>query len=365
MNADPPLDEGASRSPRIGLVLGAGGVVGGAFHAGVLAAIEHATGWDPRGADVVVGTSAGSISGSMLRAGVSAQDLLARAQGRPLSAAGQRLLAPAGVPFSPPSSSGPGVARSAGDIAAILLRAAARPFSARPVALIAGLLPEGTIGTDEIAFGVAAVMRSPWPSDPLYVCAVRRRDGRRVVFGRDRVAPLPLAVSASCAIPGFFRSVEIDGDEYIDGGVHSPTNADLLRDWPSDGPAGSGSGPAGSASGPAGSTSGPLGSASGPLDLVIVSSPMSIRGSGLRSVVDQPIRRWARTLLDLELLKLRRRGIPTLALQPAVEDLAFIGPDAMDVERRGIAAARAFTATLAFLTRADVAARLRLLGGAP
>ena len=347
MNADPPLDEGASRSPRIGLVLGAGGVVGGAFHAGVLAAIEHATGWDPRGADVVVGTSAGSISGSMLRAGVSAQDLLARAQGRPLSAAGQRLLAPAGVPFSPPSSSGPGVARSAGDIAAILLRAAARPFSARPVALIAGLLPEGTIGTDEIAFGVAAVMRSPWPSDPLYVCAVRRRDGRRVVFGRDRVAPLPLAVSASCAIPGFFRSVEIDGDEYIDGGVHSPTNADLLRDWPSDGPAGS------------------TGSASGPLDLVIVSSPMSIRGSGLRSVVDQPIRRWARTLLDLELLKLRRRGIPTLALQPAVEDLAFIGPDAMDVERRGIAAARAFTATLAFLTRADVAARLRLLGGAP
>ena len=59
-------------APRIGLVLGAGGVAGGAFHAGVLAALEEATGWDPRTAAVVVGTSAGSITGATLRAGLPA-----------------------------------------------------------------------------------------------------------------------------------------------------------------------------------------------------------------------------------------------------------------------------------------------------
>ncbi len=44
---------------RVGLVLGAGGVVGQAYHAGVLAVLEHDFGFDPRAVDVIVGTSAG------------------------------------------------------------------------------------------------------------------------------------------------------------------------------------------------------------------------------------------------------------------------------------------------------------------
>ncbi|MPY93695.1 MAG: patatin-like phospholipase family protein, partial [Acidimicrobiia bacterium] len=55
---------------RVALVLGAGGTVGHAYHAGTLAALGELTGWDARHADVVVGTSAGSIVGAMLRAGV-------------------------------------------------------------------------------------------------------------------------------------------------------------------------------------------------------------------------------------------------------------------------------------------------------
>ena len=58
---------------RIGLVLGAGGAVGHAFHAGVLAALADETGWDAREAEVVVGTSAGSVVGALLRAGMSAK----------------------------------------------------------------------------------------------------------------------------------------------------------------------------------------------------------------------------------------------------------------------------------------------------
>ena len=62
--------------------------------------------------------------------------------------------------------------------------------------------------------------------------AVRLRDGKRVVFGRPDAPDVPVgqAVAASCAVPGYFRPVSIDGRRYIDGSVRSLTNADLLGD---------------------------------------------------------------------------------------------------------------------------------------
>ena len=76
---------------RVGLVLGAGGVVGQAYHSGVLAALEHDLGWDPRTAEVIVGTSAGSITGALLRNGVPASELAAWSVRAPLSAEGALL----------------------------------------------------------------------------------------------------------------------------------------------------------------------------------------------------------------------------------------------------------------------------------
>ena len=35
------------------------------------------------------------------------------------------------------------------------------------------------------------------------------------------------AVAASCAIPGFYHPVEIDGRRYVDGGMRSTSNLDL------------------------------------------------------------------------------------------------------------------------------------------
>src|SRR5215218_143482 len=70
---------------RVGLVLGAGGVVGQAYHSGVLAVLEHDFGFDARTADMIVGTSAGSITGTLLRLGVSAEDLAAWTVKAPLS----------------------------------------------------------------------------------------------------------------------------------------------------------------------------------------------------------------------------------------------------------------------------------------
>jgi len=319
-------------APRIGLVLGAGGVAGGAFHAGVLAALEESLGWDPRRADVIVGTSAGSITGATLRAGLSATDLLRRAQDRPLSAEGARLLRGLGAYAPPPSRSSPrerGPHRARGDIAATLARAVARPFSARPFALFAGLMPEGTIGTEFISESLATLHPSGWTGEPLWICAVRQRDGRLVVFGRDQEPAVADAVAASCAIPSFFRPVVIDGEPYIDGGVHSPTNADVLgRDDDT--------------------------------ELVIISSPMSHAGSIRRAGVN-PVRRWSRVLLDAEAFRLRRRGVHVVAFQPTDEDMAGMGANAMDPRRRAAIARQARASTLRRLERADTRDRLEPL----
>src|SRR5580658_7949169 len=80
------------RGPAVGLVLGAGGIVGQAYQAGVLAALQREIGWDPREANIIVGTSAGSITGAALRCGVPATDLAASIYGVPTSRRGGALL---------------------------------------------------------------------------------------------------------------------------------------------------------------------------------------------------------------------------------------------------------------------------------
>ena len=67
------------------MVLGGGGVVGQAYHSAVLAVLQHDHGFDARTADMIVGTSAGSITGTLLRLGVSPRDLAAWTVKAPLS----------------------------------------------------------------------------------------------------------------------------------------------------------------------------------------------------------------------------------------------------------------------------------------
>src|SRR3954452_22290698 len=62
------------REGRVGLVLGGGGMVGLAYHAGVLRALEELGGFRPADADLIVGTSAGSVAGAYLRSGWSTED---------------------------------------------------------------------------------------------------------------------------------------------------------------------------------------------------------------------------------------------------------------------------------------------------
>src|SRR5215208_2336504 len=66
---------------RVGLVLGAGGPVGGAWLTGALHALAQETGWDPASADHVVGTSAGAMIGGLLGGGVPPWFMVAHSAG--------------------------------------------------------------------------------------------------------------------------------------------------------------------------------------------------------------------------------------------------------------------------------------------
>ena len=323
--------------PRIGLVLGAGGAVGHAFHAGVLAALADETGWDARDAEIVVGTSAGSLVGAFLRAGLSGPDLAARTCDEPMSEAGRELVyrAEAATQHLPPIPSRPPRRQGLPAMSApgALVRAMFPPWTARPGALAAAALPEGRISTEIIATGLRAFF-DHWPDRALWINAVDLQTSRLVTFGRGDapVADVPSAVAASCAIPAFFAPVSINDVRYVDGGVHSPTNADLV--------AGLG------------------------LDLVVISSPMSIARNSARLAADQAARRVARFALVREVARVRRGGTPVLTFQPTTADLAVMGLNAMDPSRRADVARQVGESARHRLARSDATDRVRLLSSA-
>src|SRR4051812_38350430 len=66
---------------KVGLVLGAGGIQGGAWLTGGLDALATETGWDPAEADYVVGTSAGSMIGALCASGVPPRVMVGHSRG--------------------------------------------------------------------------------------------------------------------------------------------------------------------------------------------------------------------------------------------------------------------------------------------
>jgi NTE family protein len=326
---------------RIGVVLSAGGEAGLAFHAGVLAGLAEGIGWDPNAADLLMGTSAGSVAAAALRAGLSPTDMAAMVEGSPLSVNGTALMAPVGD-TSPQHQRSPRRGLPAWGPAApgVLLAAARRPWRVRPASLMAGLLPEGTVSTAAISDGVNALLGDVWPVKPLWVCAVRLADGKPVIFGQEGSPPARIgeAVSASCAIPAYFAPVEIDGVRYIDGGAHSLSH--LLEVAGED------------------------------LDLVIVIAPMSRAGhrsfTGLLagwSAGNVVVREASRAQLGLEALVVRRRGTPVVAFQPTAEDQKAMGLNLMDPRRRAQVVQQARTSTLRRLGRPDFRKSLSALIG--
>ncbi|WP_287915470.1 patatin-like phospholipase family protein [Comamonas sp.] len=66
-----------------------------------------------------------------------------------------------------------------------------------------------------------------WPDKPLRIVSVNAHDGTEKIWDRSSGVTLVDAVAASCAVPGVWPPVQLQGEHFIDGGLRSMTNADL------------------------------------------------------------------------------------------------------------------------------------------
>lgn len=302
------MTDSRHRPPRRGLVLGGGGILGGAWTVGALTALREVRGIDPTQCDVIIGTSAGSVLAALVAAGVSVDELRDHQLGHRVTSGPL-----AGLEFDYekatrahhrpplPRLTGPGSARLVGQ--GLLGRLS-------PTAMLSGLLPTGTASLERIGHLIDAVTpMGHWSEHPdLWIVAMDFHTGARTVFGRAGApsAPLADAVMASCAIPGWFQPITIAGRAYVDGGALSATSVDLLE--------------------------------GADLDEVIVLAPM------VSQELDHPHgfwvhveRRWRVEVTRqcvAEADRVRASGIPVTVLGPGAEDLEAIGANLMEAQRR-------------------------------
>ncbi len=248
----------------VGIVLGAGGPLGWAYHLGVVQGVRDATGREPANADRVVGTSAGAAIAATLLAGTPTDQVLELISSFPSDADREELRSNGTRLWQDPM-------RALRPVAPSLIRCV------RHVGILtalAGLLPAGPFPTGMIRRFAAT---QEWPTR-LWVPSVRLDDGRTVVFGRDLIpATLGDALEATSAIPGVFQPKTIDGARYVDGGVASSTHAHTL--------------------------------VAEQLDVILISAPLARNGGG-------PLRARARRSLENENESLRAGGSRTRILIP-------------------------------------------------
>jgi NTE family protein len=174
----------------------------------MLAGLAEA-GVDLASADVVVGTSAGSVVGAQILSGVALEDLYAEqltdATGEIAARIGVGAMVGFVLAWLWPGDGRRGRAR----LGRAALRAQTVPESARR-AVIEQRLPARS-----------------WPARRFLITAVDAETGEATVFDRDADVPLADAVAASCAVPIVWPPITIKGRRFIDGGVRSATNADL------------------------------------------------------------------------------------------------------------------------------------------
>lgn len=300
---------------RRGLVLGAGAALGAAWTVGALCALAEVEGYDPCNADVVVGTSAGSVVASLIACGVTAEELA------------RRLDAGAGPRVEGTGPVNPFDVNVDMDAAMVAMSAMPRPLplpgnlwlAARTVSrpgrytlmtAAAGLAPRGRGSLAPVAEMISdAEAGRGWPTAPrTWIVAMDFDTGRRVVFGRGAAPAVPLrdAVIASCAAPGFFPPVRIGARRYVDGGAVSVTNADvLLREE---------------------------------LDEVLVLAPMATlewdRQWSVIGRLERRLRKHWTNRMQLEVSRLTAGGAKVRVLAPTIEDLDAMGMNVMNPARR-------------------------------
>jgi NTE family protein len=307
------------RRPRTGLVLGAGGVLGAAWMAGALPALQQRLPYPVGAVDLIVGTSAGSALAAALRCGVAVEDIVEHQRGTALALLPNlgEIDRDAGGPLPPLPRMRVGSPR-------LLLSTALAPHRVHPWVVASALVPQGRArhtSLEGLVRGLLAqaeaharpataqIAGDGWaPGGSTWIMAVDYDSGRRVAFGRAGAPPatLPEAVVASCSIPGWYRPTVIGGRRYVDGGVHSSTSLDLLAEVD--------------------------------LDEIYVLAPMAShvfdtpRNAYAR--LERQFRRLITIGLQREARKVQALGTRVTVLTPGPEDLTAIGANLMDPRRR-------------------------------
>ncbi len=308
----PTADRGRQMPRNVGLVLGGGGILGGAWLIGALHALAERTGWNMNRASHIVGTSAGSVIGSLVAEGMPPWFLVHHQRGGDVEGMTDAF----GAPIEPADEGSRRLITWSGQVPRpvlgspkLALCSALRPWKYPATALLTGWVGRGFLRTEEIGRIVRTVAPEGWSSHPnLWIVALDYSTGKRVVFGRDGAPETDLwrAVEASCAIPGLYRPMRIGKKLYVDGGVRSPSNLDLLS--------------------------------SADVDTVVALNPMSSLQPGLPTTIVERVERRVRSAmgrrLGREARRLKEKGVRLLLIQPGESDLDAMGINLMDPNRR-------------------------------
>jgi len=302
---------------KLGIVLGAGGTVGLAYEAGVLMALKELGGIDAAQADLLVGTSAGSIVAAHLRSGWTVEDLWRSARGEQpnLLGATEEEAARRRDELLPPAFNSPvdAILRLAGS-GWILGRSLVRwPMPHLPG--LAWVLPSGMLTMSSANEVFAANLAEGWPERDVWVAAVDTVSGRRVVFGRPGSprASLHQAVMASCAVPGVFAPVRIGRRILVDGGIHSTSHLDLA--------------------------------VKGGCDLAITVVPMAFAPDDPPDLVHQLLRRVPTRWLAKEAAYAKARDVEVLLVRPTSGEVGIHGVNFLRRDRWAEIADAAYRAT--------------------
>jgi predicted acylesterase/phospholipase RssA len=332
--------------PRVALALAGGGVIGGMYEVGALAALEERLGGAGGPFDVYVGCSAGSVVASLLAGGIPASEIyrvLDQDLDDPLNFRRNAVFASGSFRF-----------------AAVRFGRMLWAFGKNAVTGVRGCIPDMLARAERDMpagfFSLVALerfMREAFAARglpatfadlprTLLVPAIDLDRAERVVFGREPLADVPIsdAIAASCAIPGFFEPYTIGGRDYVDGGVGFSGHADLAAE--------------------AGA------------DVVVVVNPLvpnlsdaaeaaRMRGRGVYTIMEQAGRIYSQNLLHqgLSMVAVRHPRTAFFLIQPPGNASLLFGPS-MGFEASRAALRYGYTSTRAWLDAqgADLVRRL-------
>ena len=194
------------------LVLGGGGSVGIAWETAIVAGLLEG-GVDVREADLIVGTSAGSVVGTHVAHGHDPRVTLEGMKQQPVRAIG-----------GDPNRDVTHVTATFQLWASFDVMTPERCAQVGRMALEAKTIPE-----EDWVASFAESWSAGWPDKPLIITAVNCHSGEFVAWEKHHGVPIELAIASSCSVPALFPPVTIDGARYTDGGVRSATSADLTQ----------------------------------------------------------------------------------------------------------------------------------------